>query len=300
MTTILIPTILEDIHAAAVALALDQMGHRPVRWFCCDFPEVSTSSFSIGTNVGSTLQIRDYFGSLCVDEVDVLWHRRVGSPILTSPMAESDREFAAREAKIYLDGLLASVSARAFAVNDHLKARVAENKLVQLQVAHEVGLTVPETLVSNDPQQIRRFVALHEGRGVIFKPFKPATWVSDNRAVTIYTSRISARDLPGDDVLKICPGIYQAYLPKAYEVRVTCMGGEATAARLESQRTEQGRVDWRVAPPEEMSISPTELPLNIKYKCQIMLKHLGLVFGCFDFIFTPNEEHVFLEVNQMG
>jgi hypothetical protein len=234
MTTILIPTVLEDIHAAAVALALDQMGHRPVRWFCCDFPEVSTSSFSIGTNAGSTLQIRDYFGTLCVDEVDVLWHRRVGSPTLTSPMAESDREVAAREAKIYLDGLLASVSARAFAVNDYHKARVAENKLVQLQVAHEVGLTVPETLVSNDPQQIRRFVALHEGRGIIFKPFKPATWESDHRVATIYTSRISARDLPGDDVLKICPGIYQAYIPKAYEVRVTCMGGEAIAARLES------------------------------------------------------------------
>ena len=96
MTTILIPTILDDIHAAAVALALDQMGHRPVRWFCCDFPELSMSSFSIGANVGSTLQIRDYFGTLCVDEVDVLWYRRVGSPTLTSPMAESDREFAWR------------------------------------------------------------------------------------------------------------------------------------------------------------------------------------------------------------
>jgi hypothetical protein len=300
MTTILIPTILEDIHAAAVALALDQLGHRPVRWFCCDFPEVSTSSFSVGPNAGSTLQIRDYFGTLCVDEVDVLWHRRVGSPTLTSPMAESDREIAAREAKIYLGGLLASVSARAFAVNDYQHARMAENKIVQLQVAHEVGLTVPETLVSNDPQQIRRFMALHEGRGVIFKPFKPATWESENRVAIIYTSRISARDLPGDDVLKICPGIYQAYIPKAYEVRVTCMGGEAIAARLDSQRTEQGRVDWRLAPPGEMSISPIELPLDVKYKCQVMLKRLGLVFGCFDFIFTPNEEHVFMEVNQMG
>jgi hypothetical protein len=300
MTTILIPTILEDIHAAAVALALDQTGHRPVRWFCCDFPEVSTSSFSIGANVGSTLQIRDHFGTVRVDEVDVLWHRRVGAPTLTSPMAESDREFAAREAKIHLDGLLASVSARAFAVNDYHQARVAENKLVQLQVARKVGLTVPETLVSNDPQQIRRFVTQHEGQGVIFKPFGPATWVSDNRFATIYTSRISARDLPGDDVLKICPGIYQAYIPKAYEVRVTCMGGEAIAARLDSQRTEQGRVDWRIVPLGEMSISPSELPLDVKYKCQAMLKHLGLVFGCFDFIFTPNEEHVFLEVNQMG
>ena len=78
------------------------------------------------------------------------------------------------------------------------------------------------------------------------------------------------------------------------------MGGEAIAAQLDSQKTEQGQVDWRIAPPGEMSISPIELPLDVKHKYHSMLKHLGLVFGCFDFIFTPNEEYVFLEVNQMG
>jgi hypothetical protein len=170
MTTILIPTVLEDIHAAAVALVLEKMGHRPVRWFCCDFPEVATSSLSICTNAGSTLRLKDYFGTLDIDEVDVFWHRRVGPPTLTSPMAEGDRAVAAREAKIYLDGMLASLSARAFAVNDCHKARVAENKLVQLQVAREVGLAVPDTLISNDPQEIRRFTALHGAQGVIFKP----------------------------------------------------------------------------------------------------------------------------------
>jgi hypothetical protein len=124
--------------------------------------------------------------------------------------------------------------------------------------------------------------------------------VSDDRVASIYTSRISAGELPGDDVLKLCPGIFQAYIPKAYEIRVTCMGGDAIAARLGSQETEQGRVDWRLAPLGEMSISPIELPFAVKYRCQEMLKRLGLVFGCFDFIVTPNEEHVFLEVNQMG
>ena len=34
--------------------------------------------------------------------------------------------------------------------------------------------------------------------------------------------------------------------------------------------------------------------------CRALLRRLGLVFGCIDFIVTPEGEYVFLEVNQMG
>lgn len=34
--------------------------------------------------------------------------------------------------------------------------------------------------------------------------------------------------------------------------------------------------------------------------CRALMKRLGLVFGCFDFIVTPAGEYVFLEINQMG
>lgn len=30
------------------------------------------------------------------------------------------------------------------------------------------------------------------------------------------------------------------------------------------------------------------------------MRKLGIIFGCFDFIVTPDEEYVFLEVNPMG
>lgn len=35
-------------------------------------------------------------------------------------------------------------------------------------------------------------------------------------------------------------------------------------------------------------------------QCFTLLDELGLVFGCFDFVVTPSEDHVFLEVNEMG
>ena len=44
MASILIPTIADDVHAAAVAHVLSQLGHRAVRWFCADFPQRSSIS----------------------------------------------------------------------------------------------------------------------------------------------------------------------------------------------------------------------------------------------------------------
>ena len=43
-----------------------------------------------------------------------------------------------------------------------------------------------------------------------------------------------------------------------------------------------------------------EIPPMVRRRCARLLRRLGLVFGCFDFIVTPLGEWVFLEVNQMG
>ena len=39
---------------------------------------------------------------------------------------------------------------------------------------------------------------------------------------------------------------------------------------------------------------------NIARKCREYLAHLGLNFGCFDFIVTPSGDYVFLECNPNG
>lgn len=301
MATILIPTIQDDIHAAAVARVLGDMGHRPIRWFCGDLPEAGTATFAVGDAGPVTLQpgagVDD---DLAIDSVDVLWNRRVGAPVLRRALVAGDKEFAIRETELFVRGLLMAVSRRAFAVNDYERARSAENKLVQLQVAHELGLAVPPTLVGNDPARIRAFLAAHQETGTIMKPFKPVTWEGGDHIAILYTSKLTLADLPDDDILQLSPSIYQAYVPKAFEVRVTCMGGEVIAAQLHSQDTARGAVDWRIASSGELRITPIDLPTRIADACRAVMHRLGLLFGCFDFVVTPEGEYVFLEVNQMG
>jgi hypothetical protein len=299
MATVLVPTILEDIHAASVAVVLEQMGHRPIRWFCGDFPERSAASFSVGHGV-SALQFQDYFGSLSLDDVDVFWNRRLGTPIVKFPLCESDKDVATSESESFLRGVLATVSERVFSVNGYYSARVAESKVTQLSAARQLGLRVPETLISNDPALIRAFLAKHDEAGAVFKSFKPVSWEAEDHVAITFTSKIASAALPRDELLRLAPSIFQAYVPKAYEVRVTCMGSEIVAAKLQSQHAEQARVDWRVVSPHELSIVRIALPDDIKQQCFAFLQRFGLVFGCFDFIVTPDGEYVFLEINQMG
>jgi glutathione synthase/RimK-type ligase-like ATP-grasp enzyme len=300
MATILIPTIQDDIHAAAVAHVLERRGHRPIRWFCSDLPSASMATVAIGDTAPVTTELRLAESTISLDEIDVFWNRRVADPIVKDVLVPADREFAAREAKRFVRGVLMNISDRAFSVNDYHRAAAAENKLVQLRAARELGFAIPDTLVSNDPEQIRAFLAHHESTGVICKSFRPVTWEGDDHIAVLYTSRIELADLPRDEILQLGPAIFQAYVAKAFEVRITCMGAELFAARLDSQRTKLGGVDWRLAEQRELTIEPLELPGEVVARCRALLARLGLVFGCFDFIVTPTGDYVFLEVNQMG
>lgn len=300
MTTILIPTVQDDIHAAAVAQALEHMGHRAIRWFCADLPQRCAASFAIADDAAASISFEDELEQQTIDGIDVFWNRRVGQPIIGQQLLPSDRQVAFNESVRFVRGLLMTVSQTAFSVNEHGSARAAENKVLQLHVARQVGLALPPTLISNDPQRIRQFLSTHAHSGTIFKSFKPATWESNDRVAVLYTSKVDMDALPDDDVLRMSPSIFQAYVPKAFEVRVTCMGAELVAAQLDSQLTREGTIDWRMASRDAMRVTPIELPAAIADKCRVLLKRLGLVFGCMDFIVTPSGDYVFLEVNQMG
>lgn len=298
-STVLIPTIADDIHAAAVALVLEELGHRPLRWFCADFPAHAMLS-AMPAAAGGAGWLRTDGATHDLDDVDIFWNRRVGQPVLDAAMHAGDRRYALREAQVLLTGTLELVSRRSFAVNPTDRVAVAENKAVQLAVAHELGFALPPTLMSNDPARIRAFLRAHAAQGTIFKTFRPVTWESGDAVAMLYTSPVTEDALPEDEVLRLGPAIFQARVPKSHELRVTCMGDELFAARLDSQATIDGQVDWRIAPSCELGIAPVALPPEVRARCRALLRKLGLVFGCIDMIVTPAGEHVFLEVNQMG
>jgi hypothetical protein len=186
----------------------------------------------------------------------------------------------------------------AFWINPLASRQRSTAKPVQLLEAVRVGLTVPPTLCSNDPRRIRSFLKHHQGQ-VIYKPYYPAQWVMKDGCAIMFTSSLGADDLPDDDVLRLTPGIFQKLIAKDFELRLTYMGDHIVAAKLLSQDVAAGRLDWRLAF-SELPVLPFEIPASVDRACRLLLRKLGLVFACVDMIVTPEEDYVFLEVNEMG
>lgn len=294
---ILIPTYSSDIHAAAVAVALERKGHEPLLWHGADFPTRQCGSIKISQQ-SSTWQMR----GVELDEpgrpFDTVWFRRPTPPVMPQGLYPGDREIAERSADAFHRALWQLVAPDAFWVNPLASRMRSEAKPMQLIDAAQTGFKVPATLFSNDPEEIRRFLAENAGHSV-YKTLRPAVWDTRRGIAYLFTSEVSLDDLPDDDLLRASAGIFQRRLPKAYELRVTCIGDRAFGAKLYSQENELARTDWRGAF-KTLRVERTELPEDLCQRCCALMSKLGIVFGCFDFVVTPEGELYFLEVNPMG
>jgi glutathione synthase/RimK-type ligase-like ATP-grasp enzyme len=297
MARILIPTYPADVHALEVALALEDLGQEPILWYGSDFPTLQTASIYL-RDKEMDWEIAGHDMGKAQPPFDVVWLRRVTPPVLPRDLHPGDRPVAERECSDFCGGLYHLAAPDAFWVNSLASRPRAELKPVQLREAALAGLAVPPTLMSNDPERIRRFLDELQGRA-IYKPFYPAEWEAGDRVAVLLTSEITAEDLPEDEILRLTPGIFQARIDKAHELRVTVMGHHVVTARLHSQEVEATRLDWRAAG-SRLRIEPDRLPQDVEAACLRLMRNLGIVFGCFDFIVTPAGEHVFLEVNPAG
>ncbi|MCE9574782.1 MAG: hypothetical protein K8W52_16655 [Deltaproteobacteria bacterium] len=293
MTRIVVTTTPDDIHAAAVACALERRGHELVALYASDLPRAATVAITVGASAPSVR-----VGDTVIDDATSVWLRRPTRPVLPADMHPHDRPVAERELDAVVRGLYDVLAPRALWVNPIDCHRGANSKLRQLASAREVGLAVPETLVSNDPARIRALLAAHPGE-VIYKPFLPAVWRGGGERLYPLTAVLDETELPDDDVLRLTPGIFQPRIAKRHELRVTIIGDHVVTARIHSQDARATQLDWRAddaRPPLELDALDPE----IEVRCRALMRRLGIVFGCFDFIVTPMGEHVFLEVNEQG
>jgi glutathione synthase/RimK-type ligase-like ATP-grasp enzyme len=121
-----------------------------------------------------------------------------------------------------------------------------------------------------------------------------------DRDFSRYTEAVSKRHMGYAASLQYCPVIFQAYVAKQFELRVTVVGKQVFAAEIHSQLTNHTRYDWRRY---DLSRTPHlrhELPPGIQQKCVELVERLELSYGAIDMVLTPEGQYVFLEINPNG
>ena len=184
-------------------------------------------------------------------------------------------------------------------LNPLRKAYKGENKYYQMDIAKEVGLKMPQTLISNDKRMIEKFAIKHKKN--LFKLMSQEIYdLGNDDFKGLYTNVIRLKDIEKFNETEENPIVLQEYIDKKYEVRYTIVGKEHFVCCIESQQSEKAKEDWRRYDIANTPHRRIEAPKEIQTKVSNMLKLLDLEYGALDFIITPEDEWVFLEINCMG
>ncbi len=288
-----------DLHAVAVRQALEQAGHSVRMHSFLASRELARSSLAFEDGRLELSLAAGLPGSL-----RAIWNRRPRWDALPYPVAEDDADFVRQQWRQFIDNvhLLAPRHSPVFWINHHRAALAAEAKGLQLRTAAQAGLNVPRTLISNDPERIRAFLA--SGERFVFKSFTPYTWIhaDDGRREAAMTQPIDRHARFDDASVLAAPGIYQAYIDKRYELRVTVIGTQLFAMRVRSNlRSGIDDVDWRAAVHDpQAQVQACRLPYALERKLLRLVRALGLVQGSIDLAVDALGEAHFLEINQGG
>jgi glutathione synthase/RimK-type ligase-like ATP-grasp enzyme len=263
-----------------------------VRWNLDRFPVGSTMTYRT-TDDGVRASIVTDGRTVDLDDVGSIWCRGVKADGFPPEIGAADQRFAEAESERMLTALY-TIADAVWINHPHRHIR-ANSKPAQIAVASKVGLDIPATVITNDPDEVRRFIA-GSGDKTVYKTLSQS--LNTEMGKSLFTSIMTDSAVANLDLIGITPGIFQRLVPKAYELRVTVVGSRVFSARIDSQSRPETSVDWRRLPFAVDAVH--DLPPDVEARIQALMKAFGLIYGAFDFIVTPDGRYVFLEVNPAG
>lgn len=301
---ILIITNKEDVHPTPV---IEYLNNRQMPVFRLNTEALLTDyEFNWWCDAnGTDFHIRNIRNGLELygHDVSSVWERR---PVLPSELPyENCKEINKHnleEAGGFLSFLLYYLSDK-FSIGNHLYDRSADSKMLQLKIARELGIQVPDTCFSNRKADLVDFARKHEY--LIIKSIENDNlWLGDEDDYVFYARRVKSSLLAEnpEEAFYQTVSFVQNYIEKQFELRITIVEDAVFACKIDSQAMEEekGKIDWRQGYDYGLKHEKYELPIHIADFCRNFLSRMHLHFGCFDFIVTPREEFIFLECNPNG
>ena len=256
---------------------------------------------TIGWDKKDRLLLADSERELDLSQVSAVWIRGMDTGLkLPDDLDPGHQEAAQTESNSMVWGMLECLNV--FQLDPPESLRRAPYKPRQLQLAREVGLEIPRTLITNHPSAVRDFAATCQP-GVIAKMVDGSgiRIETDHGLEPVYTRQLSAADLADLDSLSLCPMIFQELVPKALELRITVVGTRVFVAAIDSSASTVGTDDWRKDTGLVRGFRPFDhCPPTILDRLLAMLDRLGLNFATIDLIVTPDGRYVFLEFNTIS
>lgn len=232
-------------------------------------------------------------------DIKSIWYRRPNylNVQIHDPV---QKKYAEDEINNFLNGLWISTEQRVFWLSKISSLERARRKVFQLQLARELGFKIPRTIVTNNPKTVRDFWDSCK-HGTVFKAIYREFLDYGDKAFNIPTTFITEEHIARFNLVKQMPCLFQEFIDKKHELRVTIVGQKIFPVKIDSQGNPLTAVDWRK--PElidKLNYEMVKLPEKLIETCLVLLNKLDLSFGVFDFVVDKTGEIFFLEINPNG
>jgi ATP-grasp ribosomal peptide maturase len=254
------------------------------------------------TRVQVSVQLRDGrwsgvltvpHGRLDFDSVRAVWYRSPEAYRMPPVLSRADAHHAGVEAKYGLGGVLTSLPV--LWCNHPSRVADAAYKPVQLARAALAGLAVPDTLITNEADAVRKFAA--DGP-MVTKLVGGMALDEDGMRKNVYTRLLEDEDLTDLRGVEHTTHMFQRWVPKARDCRVIVIGEHVTTAAITAD-SQHGYVDYR-ADYDNLRYELVKPPEHVISGIRRLMDSFGLLYGALDFVITPGDEWVFLEINPSG
>ncbi|MEV2276531.1 ATP-grasp ribosomal peptide maturase [Nocardiopsis sp. NPDC049922] len=229
-----------------------------------------------------------------LEEITSVYYRRPTPHRAHPSLPSGERRWSEREAVAGFGGVLTALG-RPW-VNHPNRNAAAAHKPHQLAAAARAGLSVPESLITNITDAARHFTCAR--RETVYKSMTgaPDTGGGTGPNTALYTTRVTEEEItPG---VAATAHLFQTWVDKAYEVRITVVGPRLFAARIDAGSA-RAHTDWR-SDYRSLSYRLVEPPRHVAVAVRRLMSDLHLTYGALDFVVTPEGRWVFLELNPNG
>lgn len=266
-----------DSHVERVLAAIRKRDVEAMGIDTRDFPLKLAMAFNAETPTVGSLYCRDAQREIPLESIQsVYWECFTG--ITAPPVFGPEQDFAYHELETAVRTLFFNLECRW--VNPPEAVTHHQYKVNQLKLVNQMDVRTPETLVTNSPEALLKFLERCYGE-VIAKPLIGLGLIS----------KISTVDLQPEGLMRLAnlPVLFQEYI-SGTDVRVHVVGDKLFASEIRSET-----INYKTD--QATRIVPVEIPDGIAEQTLAIAKKLNLVLAGIDWRCTPDGEYVFFEAN---
>lgn len=228
-----------------------------------------------------------------LEGIQSIWYRSPKAYRFPDGLNTVELEHAKVEAKYGLGGVLMSLPV--LWVNHPSRLADSGYKPAQLATAARCGLTVPDSLITNDADAVRGFAG--EGEAVT-KMLGAVSIVEGGVRKFAHTRVLDSDDLDDLRGIEHTAHQVQGWVPKKHEARMIVIGEHVTTAAIYAG-SPAAYIDWRTDY-DHLTYQLVEPPAEVIEGVRRLMAEMRLVYGALDFVIGPDGTWTFLEINAGG